>query len=145
MLVEQLRSRLKDAMKQRKVTEKEILRVALGEIDTLASRQSTPLTDAEVQAVLRKLVKSNEETLNATSDAAVQATLNEENAVLRSLLPQTLDVAQIVAALAPVADQIAAANAAGPATGIAMKHLKGLAVNVEGKDVAQAVSRLRQG
>jgi uncharacterized protein YqeY len=142
MLIEEMKRRLMAAMKAGNTVEKEILRVALGEIQTAEAR-GTAATDESVTAVLRKLVKSNEETLAVATDAAQRTTLTQENAVLQSLLPQSLDVGQIVAALAPVAAQIRAAANDGQATGVAMKQLKASGATVSGKDVAEAVKQLR--
>lgn len=143
MLVETMKARLKEAMKAKKTVEKEILRVALGEVQTAEARSGVDLKDAEVEKILRKLVKSNRETLDATQDTDRRAVLEEETAVLDSLLPQTLDVDAIVAALADVTDAIKAAGNDGQATGVAMKHLKKAGATVQGKDVAAAVKRIR--
>jgi uncharacterized protein YqeY len=143
MLVDQLKERIKQALKDKRDVEKEVLRVALGEIQTGEGRTGKAASDEDALAVIRKLVKSNEETLALTTDATQQRVLDEELTVLRSLLPQTLDEESIVAALAPLADAIRAAGNDGQATGIAMKHLKAGGAAVEGKDVASAVKRMR--
>jgi len=143
MLTDEIKARIKAAMKAHKVVEKEILRVALGEIQTDQARSGEAMPDAAVEKILRKLVKSNRETLAMTEDDSQQAELTEEIAVLESLLPQTLDEAQVTAALAPVSDDIKGAPADGPATGIAMKHLKSEGAAVDGKTVAQAVKKMR--
>ena len=143
MLTDEIKARMKAAMKARAVVEKEILRVALGEIQTEQARSGEALSDAQVEKILRKLVKSNRETLNVVEDDEQRATLTEEVAVLESLLPQTLDEDQIIAALAPVTEAIGGAPADGPATGIAMKHLKGEGAAVDGKTVAAAVRKMR--
>jgi uncharacterized protein len=143
MLVDDIKHRLRAAMKQRQTVEKEILRVVLGEIQTVEAREARALTDEQAAQMIRKLLKSNRETLAVTTDAAQAATLEEENRVLESLLPKTLGVDAIVQALAPVADALRSAPGEGPATGIAMKHLKSTGAAVEGKAVAEAVRRLR--
>jgi uncharacterized protein YqeY len=143
MLIDELRAQLRAAMKARKLVEKEILRVAIGEIETAASRSNKELSDAEAQGILRKLVKSNEETLQVQSDAEQKAILEQEIAVLTALLPQTLSVDQIVTALSEVGEAIRGAKADGPAVGIAMKHLKSSGALVDGKDVSSAVRQMR--
>jgi uncharacterized protein YqeY len=142
MLLDEIKKRFMAAMKAQRTVEKEVLRVVIGEITTAEARTSK-LEDADAQAIIRKLVKSNEETLAASESAEQQQQLEEELIVLRSLLPATLDVEAIVAALAPVLDAIRAAKNDGQATGVAMKHLKGSGALVEGKDVGAAVARLR--
>lgn len=143
MLADDIKKRMFSAMKAGNITEKEILRVALGEITTIAARSEKPLTDGEVAAVLKKLVKSNQETLGSSEDDAQKRTLAEEISVLEAFLPKTLSVDDIVAALAAVADGIKGAGNDGQATGVAMKHLKASGAEVNGKDVAEAVKRLR--
>jgi uncharacterized protein YqeY len=143
MLTDEIRARVKAAMKARKTVEKEVLKVALGEIETEQMRRGVDMDDAGVEKVLRKLVKSNRETQAAIEDAAEKAVLEEEIAVLESLLPKVLTEDEVVAALAPVVDAIKAANADGPATGVAMKHLKQSGAVVDGKTVSAAVRKLR--
>lgn len=142
MLVDDIKQRIRQAMKAQATVEREILRVALGEIQTVEARSGS-VTDEQAQGIVRKLLKSNEETLAISGEAAARATLEQENAVLRSLLPQTWSVEQIAAALEPVRDALRAAASDGQAVGIAMKTLKPAGAPVEGKDVAAAVAKIR--
>ncbi|RLB53851.1 MAG: hypothetical protein DRI90_20785 [Deltaproteobacteria bacterium] len=143
MLSDEIKARMMAAMKAKKVVEKEVLSVALGEIQTEQARSGEAMKDDGVEKILRKLVKSNRETIAVTEDEARATTLTEEVAILEALLPQTLDESQIIAALAPVAEDIKAAAADGPATGVAMKHLKSEGAAVDGKTVALAVKKMR--
>jgi uncharacterized protein YqeY len=95
--------------------------------------------------VLRKLVKSNHETIAALTDAEQRAILEREIEVLEAFLPRTLNVAQIRELLAPVVPQIRAAAGPGPAMGIAMKLIKAEAALVESRDVQLALSEIRSG
>lgn len=144
MLLAELKKQMFAAMKASRNLEKEILRVAIGEIETVASRSDKPLSHEDELGVLRKLVKSNEETLLSTQDPEKRNVLSSEMEVLRTFLPSTLTVEQIKAALGPVVDAIKAAAGDGPAVGIAMKQLKASDARVEGKDVSAAVKQLRQ-
>ena len=143
MLKDTINTRIRAAMKEGRTLEKEILRVALGEIQTAEHRTSKDATDAEAEAIIRKLIKSNQETLAATSDGEKRTTLESEIAILDTLLPKTLSVEEIVALLAPVADAIKAAGNDGQATGVAMKTLKASGAAVLGNDVSAAVKKLR--
>ena len=142
MLVDEIKRRISAAMKARNTLEKEVLRVALGEIQTAEAR-GVATTEESVAAVLRKLIKSNGETLAATTDEAAKRTLAEENVVLASLLPKATGVPEIVEALTAVRDAIRAAGNDGQATGVAMKHLKASGAVVNGKDVTEAVKQIR--
>ena len=143
MLVDQIKAQMFQAIKAGKIVEKEILRVAMGEITTEAARDGRKGNDEEAQAILRKLIKSNEESLNASEDPAKRSVLEEENRILAAFLPKSLSVEEIVAALAPVVEGVKSAGNEGQATGVAMKHLKSAGALVSGKDVAVAVKQLR--
>jgi uncharacterized protein YqeY len=140
--LDDVKRRMMAAMKAGDVVRKEILRVAVGEITTNEAR-GTVKTEDDERAIVRKLMKSNEETLSLTTDEAQKQVLMQEIAILRELLPQSLGVDAIVEALAPVRDALRAEANDGKATGAAMKHLKSLGALVEGKDVSEAVRRVR--
>jgi hypothetical protein len=142
MLVDTLKSRAAAAMKAKDSVAMSILRLALGEIQTAEARSGKALTDDEAAAVVRKLLKSNEETLGH-AQGEQRATLEKENEILRSVLPAGLTPDQIAEMLAPVADAIKAAKNDGQATGVAMKHLKSTGASVQGNDVAVAVKKIR--
>ena len=142
-LMPQLKKRIFQAMKDKNELEKELLRVVLGDLQLAETRKKEPLDDREEQQIIRKIAKSIQETIALTQDPAGVEKLKGELLILEGLLPRTLSVDEIVAALEPVADNIRAAGNAGQATGIAMKHLKPQGLEVEGKDVAQAVNQLR--
>jgi len=144
MLIDQIKARMFQAIKAGATVEKEILRVAMGEITTEAARPGRQGTDEETQAILRKLVKSNEETLASTAEAEKRAVLEQEIQILSAFLPASLTLEQIIAALAPVVPQIKAAGNDGQATGIAMKQLKSTGAIVNGKDVGTAIKELRK-
>ncbi|HET9959487.1 MAG TPA: GatB/YqeY domain-containing protein [Polyangiaceae bacterium] len=143
MLVDEIKSRMFKAMKAGNTVEKEILRVAMGEITTDAARPGRTGSDDEARAILRKLLKSNEETLAQPLEDAQRAALLEENRVLLDLLPKAPSLEDIQALLSSVAGEIRAAGNDGQATGVAMKHLKASGASVDGKLVAQAVKALR--
>jgi uncharacterized protein YqeY len=145
MLLDVIKAKMFLAMKSGDVVAKEILRVAVGEITTDAARPGRKGDDDEASAIVRKLVKSNEETLAAGVDAEKRAILERENAVLSELLPKALDVAAIVELLAPVAGDVRAAGNDGQATGVAMRELKRIGAVVNGKDVSAAVRAVRAG
>src|SRR3954469_12600568 len=142
-LLDQIKAQMFAAMKSGNVTEREILKVAMGEITTDAARVGMKGDDEETLIILKKLVKSNEETIEASQDETQKAQLRAEIAVLNDFLPKSLGLAEILSALAPVADAIKAAGNDGQATGVAMKHLKSLGAVVNGKDVSAAVRQLR--
>ncbi len=144
MLIDEIKARMTRAMRERDEVVRNILGLAVGEIQTAEARANRALGDDEATAVVRKLLKSNEETLALTgADDARGAALRREIEVLASLLPKSMSVEQIAEALAPVADPIRAAKSDGQAMGVAMKHLKAAGAVVGAPDVQQAVKRVR--
>jgi len=143
MLTDQMRERLKQAMRSGDAVEKNVLRVALGEIQSEETRSGKSLGEEAVGALLRKLVKSNQDTLAAGPNEERRKILEREVEILTELLPRTLSAEEIQAALEPVKEAVLAAKNDGQATGVAMKHLKSSGASVTGQDVAQAVKALR--
>jgi uncharacterized protein len=142
MLIDEIKSRMLAALKAGRTLEKEIFGVALGELQTLEARKGS-LSDEEAAGVVRKLLKSNRETLEASTSAEQQSALKQEIVLLESLLPRSLDAEGLMAALEPVREAIRAAAADGQATGIAMKALKAQGAVVDGKLVGEVVKKLR--
>jgi uncharacterized protein YqeY len=145
MLVDTIKARALEAMKAKDRDASNILRLALGEIQMAGVRSEREVTDEDAVTVLRKLIKSNEETLSMAEAPEQRATLQKEIALLQSFLPATLSVEAIAEALAPVLDAIRGAKSEGQATGVAMKHLKSTGANAAGTDVAKAIKQLRGG
>jgi uncharacterized protein len=145
VLVDDIKKQITVAMKSGDALARDILRLALGEIQTAEARKNAPASDEEATAAVRKLIKSNEETLGLASDSGTdQATsLRREIEVLSGLLPKQLSVDDIITALAPEHAAIKAAKSDGQATGIAMKHLKTAGASVSGNDVGAAVKKIR--
>lgn len=142
MLFDEIKKQMLAAMKGGRTTEKEILRVVIGEVTTNEGR-GIAATDETVLDTVRKLVKSNNQTSEASSDPEQKKQLAAENAVLEALLPKGLSVDDVAALLAPVAEGIKAAGNDGQATGVAMKHLKSVNAKADGKVVSDAVKKLR--
>lgn len=144
MLIDELRERMKAAMKAQKTVEKELYRTALGEITMTAHTQGVEASDALVLEVLKKMRKSNEQTL-AVAPAEQRAQLEQELVLLGDLLPKSATLESVLEALGAVTDAVRGAKSDGAATGVAMKHLKSQGVEADGKLVGQAVAKLRAG
>jgi uncharacterized protein YqeY len=147
-LLETLREKLTECRRAGKSVEMSVLQVVLGEASTAEARSGKKPTDEEMEKIIRKVMLGNQETLGILEEKGMtsspnHAKLTAENAFLQGLLPKTLSVAEIVAALADAADAIRGAKNDGQATGLAMKHLKGKQLKVLGEDVAAAVKQIR--
>ncbi len=144
MIVDDIKKRAAAAVKQGDTVIRDVLRLALGEIQMAETRKNEAGTEEEAAAALRKLIKSNEETLAALPEGDERiALLRREIEVLTSLAPAQLTVPQIIEALSGQLDAIKAAAADGQATGLAMKHLKAAGADVKGTDVGLAVKQIR--
>jgi len=137
MITEEIRARIKQAMKDQDTVTKDVLRVALGEIQTKEADEEGAV------AIVKKLVKSIEETVSLTLDGPAKDTLMQEITILRSLLPASLGVPELVKLLADQVEALRAARNEGAATGLAVKALKAQGISAEGKDVQEAVKQLR--
>src|SRR5437870_11488138 len=106
-LKDTVREKFEQAKRVSNREEKNLLSVILGDISTAEARTGKELPEAEVEKLLRKMVESNTETVTQLkshdrgADPQV-AVLEREIALLKSLLPQTLDAAAIIKALEPV-------------------------------------------
>jgi uncharacterized protein YqeY len=142
-ILDELKARMNEALRGKDEVAKNIYRLAYSEMQLASARSRKDVNDDEAIAILKKLVKSNEETLAVATEAAQREALAREIALLTAMLPKTLGVPEIVAALAPVAEAVRAAGNEGQATGVAMKHLKSTGASVDGKTVAAAVKQIR--
>src|SRR4051812_20823213 len=147
-LLETLKGKLTEFRRAQKPIEMGVLQVVLGDASMIEARTGNKATDEEVEKLIRKTILGNQETLGILEQRNMTATENHaklttENALLQSLLPASLSVDEIVAALAGVTDAIKAAKNDGQATGVAMKHVKGQKLRAQGDDVAAAVKKIR--
>jgi uncharacterized protein len=143
MIIDELKVRAARAVKEKDEVARDVLRLALGEIQMAEARAGSATSEEEAAAIVRKLVKSNEETIAAAGEGERATTLRHEIEVLREVLPKTMSVDEIAAALAGQAEAIRAAKSDGQATGVAIKHLKSAGGRFEGNDVAAAVKKIR--
>jgi len=148
--VDDLKIRIKTALKNKDEVTKNLFRIVLGEIESL-SLKSSNVTEEQCHNIVRKFIEANNSNIELIKDKPDRAgsvlLANQENFVLQTLLPNTLSVAEIVAMLEELRDGIASAKSVGQANGIAMKFLKPLlaqkglkAVNT---DITAAVESFR--
>ena len=147
MIKDEIKARIMAAMKSGDTVARDVLRLALGEIqmgEVRADEGAPAFTEESAMAAVRKLMKSNEETrsqLPAGDDRI--APLVHENEILSTLLPARLGAEAIAKLLEAVAEGVRAAKTDGQATGVAMKHLKTTGADVDGTTVSAAVKLIR--
>lgn len=137
--VEDIRDKLNFARKVNNHGRVNILGVLLGEVQSLESRASAPLTDEQFYATVKKMIENNNETLALLASNSPERTvaLIFENNVLGEFLPQYLDVDAIKKFLAEV--DFSQSKSTGQSVGLAMKFFKERKLHVDGKLVKQCV------
>lgn len=139
-LKDEMKQGVIQALKAKDDVKKNILRVALGEIETEEARHGQ-INDEKVLSIVRKIVTNNNETIEAGAGNADQ--LRTENEILNAYLPKTMSKDEIKEFLASSAEQISNAPSDGAATGIAMKALKSEKKDVLGAEVKEVVAEMR--
>jgi len=145
-LIQIMRDRVKVAMKSGNVVEKSILKLILGECDTLfngAQQGGKPLTDEQVSKILRKVILTNNETLGYNPSEDKKVIILRENEILESLLPKRLTQYEIRQKVSSIEADIKFAKSEGQAVGVAMKLLKENNESVDGNDVKAVVITIR--
>lgn len=92
MTYDELKEAIKDAMKAKDKPRLSILRQVHGEIKNIEVNERRDITDADVDAMLKRLIKQTKETLDgsikAGNDQERTDTLAEQVAILEAYLPQ---------------------------------------------------------
>lgn len=145
-----LQTMLQGAMKSKNDLARDLLRVVMGEASTRRARTGQEPTDADIHAIIRKLMAGNAETRKELEQRGMTShesyeRLGRENAYLETLLPAALDRAAIKRELESIVADLKGAKNDGQATGLAMKHLKQKGLAVPGEEVSAAVKELRAG
>jgi uncharacterized protein YqeY len=145
-----LQAMLQEAMKSRNDLARNLLRVIMGEVSTRRARTGQEPGEADIHAIIRKLMAGNAETRKELEQRGMTThesyeRLGRENAYLETLLPATLDRAAIKRELGPIVADLKGAKNDGQATGLAVKHLKQKGLAVPGEEVSAAVKELRAG
>ena len=140
-LKDTIRQQITASTKNREDVKKNVLKVVLGEIDTLESRQGKQFTDDDCCRVIKKTLQGIEEMLGyKPGDPKFEA----EKAVLQSFLPPEMSLHDLKVSLTAVTGEIRAAKSDGQATGIAMKFFKEHKISVDGSAVKKVVALIRE-
>ena len=94
MTYDELKEQIKDAMKAKDKVRLSILRQGHGEIKNIEVNERREITDADVDAMVKRLIKQTGETLEgsikAANDEERTETLRRQVAILEELLPEQL-------------------------------------------------------
>ena len=140
-MLSQLKEDLKAAMFAKDTLKKNILRLVIGEIQTIESLNGK-ISDERIHGIIKKIIASNEETLAAGG----KFELEKENLILKAYLPSVWTYAQIEVFFLDKPDiiaQIKAADKDKVASGLAMKALKAAKATVDFSDVSTFTNHIR--
>jgi len=154
MIQKEIKQKIIQAIKNGDLFTRNILRVVLGEMQTVEQRNGS-ITEEKCQKIIYKMIEDNEEIMRiivknseepqkrgSVFYVTCQKAL-EENKILRLLVPQRLTKEQIKETLISYNCDLKSAKNDGQAIGVAIKVLKENNHLVDGKDVAEVVKELR--
>jgi uncharacterized protein YqeY len=143
MLEKLIRIKVLSAINKGDNLEKNVLRFALGELERETSLKN--LTEEDKQKIIKRLIKSNENTLKLTESEDDKYILKEEIDIFKSILPKELDKKDIevfVKKCLDVGSLTLDYDNVGKSVGIVMKTFKKSNIAVDGKLVKEVVSEI---
>lgn len=150
MIIDNIKESIKDGMKAKATDKVALLRLVVGSV-----QQDADESDAAVEKIIRKLIKSNKETIDAITEQALKDAesgtpvvsdevikLVTENGVLESFISKTMSVDEIAEFITKEGIDITGNE--GKAMGAVMKALKSAGLTAQGVDVKLAIKKLNQ-
>jgi len=120
-----LKTEINKALKLKDEIKKNILRLALGEIQLKQSLAD--ISSIEQQSIIRKIIKSNQETISKLTESnrvGETAILLKEIEILKEVLPEAWDHAKVHSFIKDNSLDVLSAKNEGQAIGVVMKALK---------------------
>lgn len=147
-LLETLTEDMKNSMRERNALKTSVLRMAISDCKYAKVEKMRELTDEEVMAVIKKGIKSREDSVNQYRNAAREDLAEKEAAealILKAYVPATIGGAELEAIVDEAIKESGAASAKD--IGKVMKAvLAAYGARVDGKDVQKiAAARLTGG
>lgn len=149
-LESKIKGEIVNAIKERNEVKKNILRLVVGEVQTVNNRSGTrskPVDDEMDRRyinVMKKIMASNTETLTKlpTGDLRIMG-LNCENAILTSFLPASPTNDEMLSYLSEITQQLKDQKSDGQAVGLSMKYLRAKGIVTSGDVVLNIVRTIR--
>ncbi len=144
MLIEQIQSDLKTALKEKDELRISTLRLLLAEIHNKKIEKQKELNEEEVIGVLKKAVKNRQESIEAYQKGGRQELVEKERKemdILSKYLPQEMPIQELEKIVQEVISEIKPQGAAdfGRVMGVVMGRVKG---RIDGAKVAEVVKRM---
>lgn len=135
-LLDILKKEKLSAMKAKDTVRRDILSLVIGQ-----AQQQNVSDDAALHGIIKKLIKSNDETYESARDD-MRDQLKEENNILQFFLPKEMSRDEIIKFIDDNVD-IASAQSDGQAIGQVMKAIKNQSTPVNGNLVKEIVNEKR--
>lgn len=136
MIVQEIRTDIKAAMKSGDNDKAALLRLIIGTL-----QQEGIDSDEAAEKIIRKMIKSNIQTAEAVvANGGTAVEIHQENVLLNSYLPKTMTVQEIKDYLSGKVD---ASGNPGKVMGAAMKLFKENKLNAQGVDVKRALKEMQ--
>jgi uncharacterized protein YqeY len=141
LLRDQIRSDIKDAMKQKDVFRRDTLRLLSSAMKQIEVDERKELSNEDVIKIIQKQIKQREESAKQYSEAGREDLAEKESGeanIFRAYLPKQLSDSELEEKIREIANQIGAKSMAdmGKMMGTATKELAGVA---DGKRINIAV------
>jgi uncharacterized protein YqeY len=148
MIIDKIKASIKDGMKAKASDKVALLRLVVGTV-----QQDGDDSDSAVEKVIRKLIKSNKETMDAITEQAQDSEigtpivsddvtkLSLENSMLELFIPKLMTVDEIVTF---ITDNGFKFSDNGKDIGSLMKILKCAGMTVRGTDIKAAIKQLSE-
>lgn len=144
LLLEQIKTDMKDAMKAKETAKRDALRLLLAAFKQVEVDDRKELTDEDVSKIIQKQVKQRQDSAAQFKDAGRDDLLEKEEAeitIFMVYMPKQLDDAELEAAIQAIISQVRAESMKdmGKVMGSASKELSGKA---DGKRINELVKKL---
>ena len=142
MILDNIRASIKEGMKNKESDKVALLRLVVGTV-----QQDGDESDSAVEKVVRKLIKSNKETLDMiikSLEPGIQVSnetdkLISEITILEDFIPKTMTVEEIVDFITK--ENIDVSGNEGKAMGAVIKAIKALGLIAQGSDVKLGIQK----
>lgn len=148
MIIDNIRNSIKESMKAKESDKVALLRLVIG-----TAQQDGDESDLAIDKIIRKIIKSNKETLQALQDQSLQndesgnsiisdnvSNLLLQNNILESFIPKTMTIEDIVKFITK--ENIEITGNEGKVMGNVIKALKSIGLSAQGSDVKSAIKQL---
>lgn len=136
-----LKKEITTAILSKNILKRDILKVVLGEVQTIESRQGV-ISDEQVIKIIKKLIQSNNECIALVKNEK----LEQENVILGAFLPKEMTLAELGGFFLGMGgyQHIVEAKNEGQAVGLVMKAVKAASLSVDSSVVKEFVQKVRK-